>query len=52
MLKAYWIDFSQINNLAEEVKKRKLEAIGARTRLQALNRDNALKKVIFNAAKV
>ena len=49
MLKDYQINFSVINISAEEVKKRKLEAIGARTRLQALNRDNALKKVILNA---
>merc|ERR1712130_338711 len=29
---------------AENVKKRKLEAIGARTKLQTLNRENELKK--------
>merc|ERR1719370_1713984 len=34
----------QASNLAEQVKKRKVEAIGTRTHLQALSRENKLKK--------
>lgn len=36
---------------AEQVKKRKLEAIGARTHLQSLSRENQLKKVSTNILK-